>query len=204
MSRATAPAHQIKKAWRKLAQATHPDREGGDEARYKAIQTAYDVLGDEARRAKYDATGETTVPDINAEMLQELAQLFFAVIDGAQSVETQDVVKEVRDHLAAGAKQVAKDRKGFEAKIAKVEKAQGRLKHKGAGRDILSDMLTAQRGEYDRAIEICDTKAKKLAQMTDILKTYDYATDKPQFEVPSDPYGALLTELAQQTYGRQR
>lgn len=196
----TALAHQIKKAWRKLAQATHPDREGGDETRYKAIQTAYDVLGDEERRAKYDATGETTVPDINAEMLQEL---FFAVIDSAQSIETQDVVKEVRGHLAAGAKQVASDRNGFEAKSAKVVKAKERLKFKGVGRNVLSDMLDAQQGEYVRAIEVCDTKSKKLAQMTDILKTYAYATDKPQFEVPNDPYAALSALMGQQGPWRQ-
>lgn len=190
----TAPAAQIKKAWRKLAQFTHPDREGGDEARYKAIQTAYDVLGDPERRAKYDATGETTVPDVNAEMLQELAQLFFAVIDGAQSVETQDVVREVRGHLEAGAKQVAKDRKGFEAKMRKAVNAKERLKYKGVGRNVLSDMLDAQQGEHIRAIEICDTKAKKLAQMTEILKGYDYATETPA--QGASPYRSLYAEFS--------
>lgn len=175
----TAPAAQIKRAWRKFAQATHPDREGGDEVRYKAVQTAYDVLGDEARRAKYDATGDTTLPDLNSEMLQELAQLFFAVIDGVRSVETQDVVKEVRGHLEAGVKAVAADRDKFEAKMRKAESAQKRLKHKGIGRDILSAMLDAQQGEYVRAIEVCDVKSKKLAQMVEILASYTYAVETP-------------------------
>ncbi len=47
----------IKKAYRKLAQQHHPDATKGDkqaEERFKEISTAYDVLGDEAKRKEYD------------------------------------------------------------------------------------------------------------------------------------------------------
>jgi molecular chaperone DnaJ len=52
-----APAADIKKAYRKLARANHPDSNPGDKAaeeRFKAIAEAYDVLGDEKRRKEYD------------------------------------------------------------------------------------------------------------------------------------------------------
>ena len=52
-----ASAHDIKKAYRKLAKANHPDSTGGDkkkENRFKDISNAYDVLGDEKKRALYD------------------------------------------------------------------------------------------------------------------------------------------------------
>lgn len=49
----SASADEIKRAFRKLAMQHHPDR-GGDEARFKEIQAAYDVLGDPQRRAEYD------------------------------------------------------------------------------------------------------------------------------------------------------
>lgn len=57
----TASADEIKKAYRKLAMKYHPDRNGGDkdaEAKFKEIGEAYDVLGDEQKRANYDRFGK--------------------------------------------------------------------------------------------------------------------------------------------------
>ncbi|MEM1055640.1 MAG: J domain-containing protein [Bacteroidota bacterium] len=53
----TASAKEIKTAYRKLAQQYHPDRNAGDaaaEERFKEIQSAYDILGDEQKRKSYD------------------------------------------------------------------------------------------------------------------------------------------------------
>jgi len=52
----TASADEIKKAFRKLARTHHPDA-GGDEARFKEINEAYEVLGDEKKRQLYDQYG---------------------------------------------------------------------------------------------------------------------------------------------------
>jgi DnaJ-class molecular chaperone len=53
----TASADEIKKAYRKLAKKFHPDVTGGDkakEARFKEASEAYEVLGDDKKRAAYD------------------------------------------------------------------------------------------------------------------------------------------------------
>lgn len=53
-----ASAADIKKAYRRLAKRYHPDSTGGDkakESRFKEISTAYDIVGDPDKRAKYDA-----------------------------------------------------------------------------------------------------------------------------------------------------
>ena len=52
-----ASADEIKKAYRKLAREHHPDASGGDEARFKEIQGAYDVLSDPEKRQQYDTFG---------------------------------------------------------------------------------------------------------------------------------------------------
>lgn len=51
-----ADAADIKKAYRSLAQKNHPDK-GGDEAVFKSIKKAYEILSDPERRARYDETG---------------------------------------------------------------------------------------------------------------------------------------------------
>src|SRR3970040_1539616 len=51
---------EIKQAFRKLARKHHPDVNPGDkqaETRFKEINEAYEVLGDPAKRQKYDELG---------------------------------------------------------------------------------------------------------------------------------------------------
>ena len=52
----TASADEIKKAFRKLARTHHPDA-GGDEAKFKEINEAYEVLSDDKKRQLYDQYG---------------------------------------------------------------------------------------------------------------------------------------------------
>jgi molecular chaperone DnaJ len=48
-----ATQDEIKKAYRKLAKENHPDK-GGNEDTFKKISVAYDTIGDEEKRKKYD------------------------------------------------------------------------------------------------------------------------------------------------------
>ena len=50
---------EIKKAYRKLAHQHHPDKSGGDEARFKEVNEAYQVLSDKEKRSQYDQYGQT-------------------------------------------------------------------------------------------------------------------------------------------------
>jgi DnaJ-class molecular chaperone len=56
----TASEKEMKQAYRKLARKHHPDVNPGDKAaetRFKEINEAYEVLGDPAKRKKYDELG---------------------------------------------------------------------------------------------------------------------------------------------------
>jgi DnaJ-class molecular chaperone len=53
----TASADEIRKAFRKLAKELHPDKNPGDknaEERFKRVSAAFDVVGDDDKRKKYD------------------------------------------------------------------------------------------------------------------------------------------------------
>jgi molecular chaperone DnaJ len=54
-----ATQEEIKKAFRKKAHQFHPDKETGDEAKFKEANEAYQVLGKEDKRKQYDQYGST-------------------------------------------------------------------------------------------------------------------------------------------------
>ncbi len=55
-----ASADEVKKAFRKAAVEHHPDR-GGDEAKFKELNEAYEVLKDPSKKQRYDQFGHAGV-----------------------------------------------------------------------------------------------------------------------------------------------
>src|ERR1035437_216073 len=53
----SASKDEIKKAFYKLAQKYHPDKKGGNEAKFKQANEAYQILSDDTKRSKYDQYG---------------------------------------------------------------------------------------------------------------------------------------------------
>ena len=77
-----ASPEEIRVAYRRAARASHPDLHPGDASaaeRFKRVQIAYELLGDPARRAAYDALkaakrSATPVPAAPAETPVSLAR----------------------------------------------------------------------------------------------------------------------------------
>ena len=57
----SASADEIKKAYRRLAVQYHPDKQGGNEEKFKEISEAYEVLKDAEKRKRYDQFGHAGV-----------------------------------------------------------------------------------------------------------------------------------------------
>ncbi len=179
---AKAAADEIKKAYRSAAQKLHPDR-GGDEEKFKAVQKAYDVLGDAEKRARYDETGETSEgPTLRDKAVQALADLINQVIDALDRGEGNDVA--CNDPLSAARKEAhkalednAKQEKKLKRKVAQRQTALKRLKVK-EGDGILCQILEGAIMQLEQNIERSLESSKLCRAVLDILAEYSYAADK--------------------------
>jgi len=62
-----ASPDEIKKAFRRAAVQHHPDKEGGDESKFKEVNEAYEVLKDPSKRQRYDQFGHAGVGGAGAD-----------------------------------------------------------------------------------------------------------------------------------------
>lgn len=76
----SATQEDIKKAFRRLALLYHPDKNPGhekeSEARFKEINEAYSILGDEARRRQYDQYRKSPFAHVAAASTYDQEQVF--------------------------------------------------------------------------------------------------------------------------------
>jgi len=132
---------EIKKAYRKLAITTHPDKNPGDEtahARFQAIGEAYQVLSNEDLRKRYDKFGkEEAVPGGGFEDPAE----FFGMIFGGEAfvdlIGELSLMKDLTKTMDITAKQMEEEEAAETAEI-KMEAKEGKdhKEHKDGAANI--------------------------------------------------------------------
>lgn len=112
----SADKETIKKAFRSKAKKAHPDK-GGTTEEMSKLNLAYAVLSDEARKAKYDDTGEDQqTPSANEAAHGVLAQLFSQALETGQP----DAVKFSRETLHSHLSQIGQSRGMITQKVARL------------------------------------------------------------------------------------
>ncbi len=107
-----ASKEEIKKAFRKLAHQYHPDKKGGNEAKFKEVSEAYSVLSDDKKRAEYDAYGRVFSGGAGPQQDQSGAEGFdFSQFGGADfDVDLNDIFGGFSDIFGGGGRRQVRGR----------------------------------------------------------------------------------------------
>jgi len=120
---------EIKKAYRKLAITTHPDKNPGDEtahARFQAIGEAYQVLSNDDLRKRYDKFGkEEAVPGGGFEDPSEFFGMIFGGEAFADLIGELSLMKDLTKTMDITAKQMEEEEAAANAE-AKMEAVEGK------------------------------------------------------------------------------
>lgn len=133
-----ATKEEIKKAHRNGVKKNHPDK-GGDAEVFQQIQLAYDVLGDEQRRDKYDTTGETDKPrDVFAEMFASFIDSLVTQLETSRT-DNIDLIEIGNAMLEQELVELTRKQQMVNRSLALLEKALGRMDSK-KGNTLMQDI----------------------------------------------------------------
>ena len=132
-----ATKEEVRKAYRRKAKISHPDKGGSAEA-FSALTVAHEVLSDERRREKYDATGEieTAKPNnFDGSAVEVIAQKLGLIIYAESDLSELDIgtliEQSIRDDIARRQASIAEQSRAIE----RTAKLRARVKRKAEGAD---------------------------------------------------------------------
>lgn len=179
----SADQSTIKKAYRRRAGETHPDRGGSDE-QFGRVNSAYLLLSDPARRKRFDETGEddSEGPDnAHAQVLQIIVQAFDAVLG---SIQAQGVDPVKHDMLAAMRDVVARNRRDLNAQIGKIERSKaelerllGRFERVDSGENAIEAIIAGRCAEMERALQNARRELGARDSAAEMLRQYRFLAD---------------------------
>jgi curved DNA-binding protein CbpA len=169
-----ASAGDIKRAFKRKAAEHHPDR-GGDPAKMVAINRAYEVLGDPARRQAYDTNGsEVPLAPIEEEGRHVLTQLFGMAIEEAGDDEILHFVRQgLKSMVAQGQQEIAGAERKRERLKAKRYKVKVRM-----GENIVHQLIDSQSLALSRRAAMA-RRAIDAARAAEVLLE-NYSAEAPQ------------------------
>ena len=157
-----ASQNEIREAYRRLAMELHPDRPDGDADKFLPVQTAYDVLGDKKKRARYDETGDVEDQHFNDLVDDKMMQLFNGMLSEEQDV-AGNAVDQMRGMIEKSIDGTMHNQNKIEAKKARLKKRRSRIKiTQGHGVNLYTQLA-------DASISQCDQQIAHLEEMINVL-----------------------------------
>lgn len=191
----SASPEEVKRAYRKKAQKSHPDK-GGNLEEFQAIQKAYDVLGDPEKRAHYDSTGEDGKSP-REDPIGILAQIFQELAMRTDVVHT-DLVEEVRKYLRGKRRDIFMELRNLRKQAKTWRQVERRIKT--AGFNPISHM--ARKNRESLANQYAGFRGARctIREALKLMETWEYEADardygKPQVSAYSQEQ--MMSEIIQ-------
>lgn len=184
-----ASTSDIKRAFKRRAAKTHPDKGGSAEA-FHAVRLAHDVLTDETRRAQYDETGETNVVDQRKRARDVLMTSFAGLLDSVEWAPHVDYVGTLRKHFKGEVEKVKNRKAGLLRKIERANDIVLRRRDPSDPDDPLTGLLTARVVEMRTLVAKVDLDLDMLGHVLTLLDDYEATPQGPAFTDPMSRYTA--------------
>jgi hypothetical protein len=184
-----ATREEIRKAYRRKAKNSHPDRGGSAEA-FNALTAAHDVLSDARRRERYDSTGEIEQarPDnFDGTAIEVIAQKLGLLIHAEHDVTELDIdavlAQTIRDDIGLRKTSIANQQRAME----RAATLRARVKRKGNGADnALARVLDWHASSAKDSVRKNEDAVRAMERALEILELYSFAEDRAPAPLPAE------------------
>ena len=191
---------EVRKAYRRKAKVSHPDKGGSAEA-FSALATAHDVLSDERRRERYDATGEIVAAKPNnadVAAIEIIAQKLGLIIHSEHDVSAlgigEMIEQAIREDIARRQAGIADHNRAIE----RAARLRARVKRKADGAD---NTLARVLGWHERSakdlIKKSEDAVSSMERALEILDGYSFIDDLPVDADAEDQVARALRDTIQ-------
>jgi len=174
---------QIRKAYHAKAKKFHPDHNPGTEtvSKFQAVEEAYRVLSDSARRAKYDATGE--IDDVKADrsiadLMQVLAPCMLgtiqSIVNGGRKLQNENVVEHMRTALKNAITELSKRRKEATKMVGELALTIERFTTAEGEENLLAGAARTYLAQIEGQAKAIDAEVAKIEWAAEYLRKCGY------------------------------
>jgi curved DNA-binding protein CbpA len=178
----TATEDEIKRAYRKKAQETHPDLTSSDQEDFINVNKAYKILSDKKLRLKYDKTGSTdqaSEANFKSSAMREIQRILLYFLEENENEDIfyidlpSRVLLLINNNIAKNKKVISDHKK----KITRLRRYKKRFKHVSkdtASEDFISFGFESQIYNLKTEINLEVEKIRQFEYMLKLLADYKY------------------------------
>lgn len=178
-----ASKKEIKKAFRRMANKYHPDKNPGNPEKFIEATKAYRVLSDNEKREQYDRDG--SIPeDLNVDSSAWgilCGHLIRLVSNSFVNLERTDIVFEITNSCIVEKKKVKKDLSDIDRCISRFEFVKKNLKSK-KGSNILSMSISNELNKLKEIRIVTKRRLSYVERALELLENYEYNVEKKSNE----------------------